>query len=387
MRSCRTIKNQVARKGARRSVVRIGLVVILAELSAFALIKAGQGVTWSLAISCTAGTVALTWPALLRFAPRMLLSFRRTITIAACRLTDRRTWQFSLRTLFLVALLLVAVLLAVICDCLSLPQSRPFWTVHVGAVVAAIVIVWASLIALRAWARRHYQFSIKVLLVAVTVVALICSATMVAWERPGSKTRIEGRVIFGDSGNPAAGVVVNAQRVIGVRPTPSGWGSVLTDRNGYYRLPELPAGEYNIWAEQSGYTVNALDSFQGKSFTTLDSFRGEDITKASDLRLIRGGFIAGRIVDVETGKPVRVPSRLRADIGLYGPSRPMSGAAIEVTPIQKDGTFRIRAAPGKNYVYGRWAREDLELPTAVWVDVEDGQTVEIELKARSEDLD
>lgn len=35
------------------------------------------------------------------------------------------------------------------------------------------------------------------------------------------------------------------------------------------------------------------------------------------------------------------------------PSRPRSGAAIVATDIAEDGTFRIRAAPGGNYVYVR----------------------------------
>ncbi len=172
MLSSRACKNQATRKGPWRSVVRVGLAVILAELFAFALIKAGLGVTWSLAVSCTAGTVALTGAAFWRSA-------HRRITIAVCRLTDRRTWQFSLRTLFLVTLLLVAVLLAVICDCLLLPRRGPFWTVRVGAIMAAVVVVWVSLIALRAWARRRYQFSIKSLLVTFIPVALL--AAVVGW--------------------------------------------------------------------------------------------------------------------------------------------------------------------------------------------------------------
>ena len=176
MLPCRTLMNRVARKGLRRSVVQNGLVVILAGLSAFALLKAGLGVTWSLAISCAAGTVALTWPTLLKFAHRTLSSFRRTIAITACRLTDRRTWQFSFQTLFAATLLLSLMLLAVICDCLLLLPSRLFWTVRVGATVAAIVMAWASLIALRSWAQHRFQFSIKALLLAFIPAALLMAA-------------------------------------------------------------------------------------------------------------------------------------------------------------------------------------------------------------------
>ena len=61
MLSRRAINDPVGRKGVRRSVVRIGLVVLLAELFAFALLKAGL-VTWFLAIiGATVATIVIAW--------------------------------------------------------------------------------------------------------------------------------------------------------------------------------------------------------------------------------------------------------------------------------------------------------------------------------------
>lgn len=90
---------------------------------------------------------------------------------------------------------------------------------------------------------------------------------------------------------------------------------------------------------------------------------------------MRGGFIIGKVIDTATGKPVRPGAG--SDVGIYGPSRPRSGAAIEAAQIQKDGTFRIRAAPGNNYIYLR-ARPGWTSGTAKNVEVEEGKIIEVE---------
>jgi hypothetical protein len=65
-------------------------------------------------------------------------------------------------------------------------------------------------------------------------------------------------------------------------------------------------------------------------------------------------------------------------VEIGGPSRPKSGAAIDSAPLQDDGTFFIRAAPGRNLVYVPWARAS-ELSSAS-VDVAEGETITVELK-------
>ncbi|MEA3227288.1 MAG: hypothetical protein U9Q07_15165, partial [Planctomycetota bacterium] len=55
--------------------------------------------------------------------------------------------------------------------------------------------------------------------------------------------------------------------------------------------------------------------------------------------------------------------------------------------IREDGSFRIRVAPGRNYIYLRpgdnWRREQAAVtPRSRWVEVADGQTVEVEFKIR-----
>jgi len=66
---------------------------------------------------------------------------------------------------------------------------------------------------------------------------------------------------------------------------------------------------------------------------------------------VEGGFIAGKVIDTQTGKPVK--SGESSDTAFYGSSRPRSGA-VESPHIQDDGPFRIRVARGENYLYIRF---------------------------------
>ena len=72
--------------------------------------------------------------------------------------------------------------------------------------------------------------------------------------------------------------------------------------------------------------------------------------KAADLRLVKGGFIKGRVVD-DKGKPVSFSQGQRITIGVYGPARPKSGSAIEGVYADAKGEFRIRVPAGRNYPY------------------------------------
>ena len=198
--------------------------------------------------------------------------------------------------------------------------------------------------------------------------------------KPGTNSQIKvqqpaavitGRVLYGKSGKLAAGVKVQSQGV-----DISAGAETVTDEQGQYRLESLKAGKYNVYPQAEDLTVVALDSFQAKA--------GE-MREAPDLLLIEGGFIAGRVIDEATGKPIK-PGQY-SDVAIYGPSRPKSGAAVETSRIREDGSFRIRVAPGRNYIYLRpmddWGRVIAATsPPSRWINVGDGQTVEIEFKAR-----
>src|SRR4026207_1065573 len=123
-----------------------------------------------------------------------------------------------------------------------------------------------------------------------------------------------GRVTRGDEKEPAAGVFVAAQ---GIRQ--SAWGDAITDPEGRFRIESLPADDaYNVWADQDGWTVIAHAGIRGQGGATLS---------LPDLELIEGGFIEGVVIEAAIGKGVEPGST--SDVGLYGPARPRSSAAIQ----------------------------------------------------------
>lgn len=120
-----------------------------------------------------------------------------------------------------------------------------------------------------------------------------------------------------------------------------GWATAHTGDDGTYRVLGLLPGVYNVWAEAPDLVVTAHDSIRADV--------GENALP--DLVLIAGGFVVGRILDASTGQPVQPGPT--ADVAVYGPSRPRSGAAVDVAKVRPDGTYRLRVAPGDNFVYLR----------------------------------
>jgi hypothetical protein len=101
---------------------------------------------------------------------------------------------------------------------------------------------------------------LKTLLLVVSILAAIFGAYRYASHRPVPAVNVKGRVVYGIDGRlnglPGAGVVVHAQRVD--REGLPASKRVFTDNQGYYLLPDLPEGKYNIWAELDGFVVRHL---------------------------------------------------------------------------------------------------------------------------------
>jgi len=162
--------------------------------------------------------------------------------------------------------------------------------------------------------------------------------------QPGAT--ISGVVTYGDTGLPATGVPIHLQAVPdrdqNLDNDPTDWAESVTDENGHYRLTSLHAGKYNVWPSTPEYTAIALDSFEVKSGA---------LRQAPGLKLIKGGVLAGKLADADTGEKVAIPNDAYVSVGVYGPSRPRSGAAIDGGRVKADGTFRFRLPPGNHYVY------------------------------------
>jgi beta-lactamase regulating signal transducer with metallopeptidase domain/protocatechuate 3,4-dioxygenase beta subunit len=186
---------------------------------------------------------------------------------------------------------------------------------------------------------------------------------------------IEGRVVDQVTGKPAAGAVVCMQ---GTHDNRGGdWGQTRTDQHGNYRLASVRAGRYNVWAQAPDRACAALDSFAVVAGKTQ---------RAPDLQLIEGGWLEGRLVDAETGRPVShdPKSGRRLEVGLYGPSRPKSGAACQASQVDDQGNFRLHVAPGLNFPYIMytevWDRTQRREFYQEGIEVKPGEIVRLEFR-------
>jgi beta-lactamase regulating signal transducer with metallopeptidase domain/5-hydroxyisourate hydrolase-like protein (transthyretin family) len=180
---------------------------------------------------------------------------------------------------------------------------------------------------------------------------------------------IEGKAVDQVTGKPAAGVMVSMQ---GTNAT-GGWQQMRTDASGKYRLSSIVAGKYNLWAEAPDRTCTALDSFAVEAGKTH---------AAPDLLLIEGGWLEGQLIEADTGKPISGKwSGGRMNIGLYGPSRPRSGGGIQSSPVDDEGRFRLRVAPGVNFPYlmhgDYWQRTEGRADFEKGVEVKSGEVVRV----------
>ena len=143
---------------------------------------------------------------------------------------------------------------------------------------------------------------------------------------------VKGRVIDAVTNQPVADTVVSAQGI-----AVSGWFETHTDANGKFEL-RMTAGRYNIWAEQDQRIAVAAEGVKATPGKTV-----EDV----EVKLVRGAFVYGNVIGVGKGEE-------SADdlwVAHYGAARPRSGAAVTSTKVNADGTYRLRVAPGKNYLY------------------------------------
>jgi len=142
---------------------------------------------------------------------------------------------------------------------------------------------------------------------------------------------IEGYLSYDTTGEPAAGITLAAIR----SDFAMGVTLAKTDENGYYRLENLTPGLYSVYLESK---LNAWTMVAGKRI-----FVGEGETaKAAELKLIKGGWITGKLTDADTGEPFtdewvvfNDSSRIIANVG---------------SKTDENGFYRFRSAPGRTAI-------------------------------------
>lgn len=139
-------------------------------------------------------------------------------------------------------------------------------------------------------------------LLATVVVAAVISRAAAQEPLPDRVTGVEtgtaaiaGHVLDAASGEPVRKAAV---RVAGPLPLLT-YRAVTTDGDGRYAVKKLPAGRYNVLAAKPTY-VNA--TVAGDSSRLVQISDGDNLSNV-DLKLSRGGVIAGRVTD-EHGNPI-----------------------------------------------------------------------------------
>ena len=168
---------------------------------------------------------------------------------------------------------------------------------------------------------------------------------------------IRGRVIDDVSGQAVPNALVSAQGV-----ADSGWYQVRADDQGDYEL-KMMADKYNIWSESVERIPIAADSAEAVPGKTKENV---------DIHLVRGAIVQGTYQNTD-GEAITTAAGSR--VAHYGPARPRSGAAVTSSVIAPDGSFRLRVAPGQNYIYLMSAG----LSASATVDVADGQLLTLDL--------
>jgi beta-lactamase regulating signal transducer with metallopeptidase domain len=177
---------------------------------------------------------------------------------------------------------------------------------------------------------------------------------------------IEGQVIDEVTGKTLPGVMISAQGI-----GRQGWLQTRTDPMGHYRL-RTNNDHFNIWAEADDRIAIAAKAVAAES---------GQVHKHVDIRMVRGGFVVGTVIDGATDKPIESATDEAIHVAHYGPARPRTGAAVTSTALNPDGTYRLRVAPGQNYVYL------MSGGTSAIVQVADGEETRLDLRTGEHEIE
>jgi hypothetical protein len=149
--------------------------------------------------------------------------------------------------------------------------------------------------------------------------------------------RVVGRVMSRFRSVKTAGLSVALQ---GCQGSHGIWAETKTDAQGGFEFKGLAEGTANIFLKDQ--PNDGLWTYRAAADTKLRPGKAAEVT----IELIRGVQVEGKVVDARNGKPVA-----EVGIGVYGPMRPRSGAAIASASTDNEGRYRFRLPPGQTYFY------------------------------------
>jgi RNA polymerase sigma factor (sigma-70 family) len=151
------------------------------------------------------------------------------------------------------------------------------------------------------------------------------------------EAQVIGRVVTKMPGVSVAGVKLGLQST---HDSTMFWKDTHSDAQGRFEMRGLPEGGGNLFPcehpNDGAWTYRAIDN--------LALHPGK--TNEVEIELIEGVLVEVKVVEAGTGKPIA-----RGFVGMYGPARPQSGAAIMSATTDDDGRYRFRLPPGATRLY------------------------------------
>jgi protocatechuate 3,4-dioxygenase beta subunit len=178
------------------------------------------------------------------------------------------------------------------------------------------------------------------------------------FEHVAGPTRpIEGVVRDKDTGAPLAGIIVRGERELGFAGGRERHVQAITDARGHYRLVGLPRGREGIVQAVAPVDFDYEGPRRGPRDEDLPYLRasikiGDPVGTGPiklDINLKRGVWVTGRVIEADTGKPVR--ARVQYYVFMDNPHQEgypaFRGSFREnVHFVGRDGAFRLVAFPG-----------------------------------------
>ncbi len=149
--------------------------------------------------------------------------------------------------------------------------------------------------------------------------------------------RVTGRVVSRFPSIKVGGLKVAMQ---GTHESHGIWREARTDADGRFAFDGLDEGTANIFLMD--HPNDGPWTYRAAADTELKPGRTTEV----EIELIRGVQVEGQVVDADSGRPVA-----EVGVGLNGPIRPGSGAAIISTKTDQDGRYHFRLPPGETNFY------------------------------------
>jgi len=156
----------------------------------------------------------------------------------------------------------------------------------------------------------------------------------------GDGASVAGRVVSPATNTPVRAALVVATNERGVRVT------ATTDRDGVYRLNQLPAGQWRVTASKSGYIT--WEFGQRRPFQpglAIALTRGQQFI--ADIPLTRGGAISGRVYDASGDSLAGLHVRVYRAVTEQGSRRLKAVGSADFT--DDTGAFRVYGLPPGDY--------------------------------------